>query len=256
MQIKPCLLGLWGLDREILVLSRCTLSTPGGDGRNISFEALLLGAVSTGSQLDESVKWNLHPGTLLLGHIHEVGINATKDGLVGDDDDILRALQFHDDGFETDDDVAVGLAAAVTIVILVLVASLEVLRVLFSDLLVGEAVADARVQFIQSLPFQLVVAGCGLEVAGALNGALEGGGPNDDLGVFWDTRLPQQLGKSAGICLAALRDVGITSDGSAQVELGFSVLCQVRWSSEVGIWGWQFPLTRESQMERGLMCRF
>jgi hypothetical protein len=64
---------------------------------------------------------------------------------VGDNDDVLAALQLHDDGLQADDHVAVRLTAAVAVVVLVFVAGGEVLGVLLGNFLVGEAIADTRV---------------------------------------------------------------------------------------------------------------
>ena len=55
---------------------------------------------------------------------------------VRDDNDILTPLQFHDDGFEPDDHVTVGLASSVAVVVLVVVAGLEVFGVFLGDFLV------------------------------------------------------------------------------------------------------------------------
>ena len=56
---------------------------------------------------------------------------------------ILAAFQFHDDRLQTDDDVAIAFTAAVPVVVLVVVARLEVFRVLVGDFLIGKTVADA-----------------------------------------------------------------------------------------------------------------
>lgn len=210
--------------RELLVLSRGSLTTPGRNGRDTGLEALLLGAVGAGGQLDECVQGHLHPGGLFLRDVHEVGVDATEDSLVGDDDDVLAALQLHDDGFETDDDVAVGLAAAVAVVVLVLVAGLEVLGVLLGDLLVGQAIADAGVQLVECLPLQLLESGFGFQVAGGLDGAAESRGPDDDLGVLGDAGLAHQLGESTCVGLTTLRDVGVTANAASQVVFGLTVL--------------------------------
>lgn len=77
-----------------------------------------------------------------------------------DDQDILRPLQLHDDGLETDDDVAVRLAPAVAVVVLVIITRSEILWVLLLDFGVGETVADAGIQLVECFPLQLVVV-CG-----------------------------------------------------------------------------------------------
>lgn len=69
-----------------------------------------------------------------------------------DDQDILRALQLHDDGLEADDDVAVRLTPAVAVVVLVLITRSKVLGVLLLDFGVREAVADAGVELVECFP--------------------------------------------------------------------------------------------------------
>lgn len=206
------------------MLRRRALSAPGRDGGDIGLEALLLGTVGARGQLDEGVEGYFHPGRLLLGNVHEVGVNTAEDSLVGDDDDVLAALEFHDDGLQTDDHVAVRLTAAIAVVVLVFIAGGEVLGVLLGDFLVGEAIADAGVQFIEGLPLQLLEAGFCLEVAGGLDGAAEGGGPNDDFSVWGDARLAEELWQLAGVGFAALGDVRVTPNLAGQVELRFTVL--------------------------------
>ena len=91
---------------------------------------------------------------------------------MGDDDDILAALEFHDDRLETDDHVTVGLTAAITIVVLVVVAGFKVLGVALGDFLIGQAVAHARVKLVEGLPLEFGVAHLSDQVAGGLDGAL------------------------------------------------------------------------------------
>lgn len=76
---------------------------------------------------------------------------------MGDDENIFASLEFHNDGFQTNDHVAVRLSASVSVVILILISGLEVFRVLVLDFLVCKAVTDAGIQFVQSLPLQLVI---------------------------------------------------------------------------------------------------
>ena len=118
------------------------------DGGNIRLEALLLRTIRPGRQLDKRMQRHLHPRTLLLRHIHIIGVDAPQDGLVRNNDDVLAALQLHDDGLEPNDHVAVGFPAPVAVVVLVVVSRFKVFRVPVRNLLVGEAVADARVQFV------------------------------------------------------------------------------------------------------------
>ena len=108
---------------------------------------------------------------------------------MGDYYDVLAAFEFHDDGFQTDHDVAVRFAAAVAVVVFVIVACLEVFGIAVGYFLVGEAVADARVELVEGFPFQFVVAfGGGGEIARCLDGAFEGGGPDCQLAVVANRR--------------------------------------------------------------------
>ena len=205
--------------------SATALLAKGADSRDIGGPPLLLGGISLGGELDEGMQRHLHPRALLLGDIHVVGVDAAEDGLVGDDDDVLAALELHDDGLEADDDVAVALAAAVAIVVLVVVARFEVLGIEGLDLGVGQAVADARVELVQRFPFELARGDRGGgEVPGRLDGALQGRGPDRQrlrvgLG-FLDER-----GQGEGVEGAAGGEGGVATDFALEVVGGFAVLC-------------------------------
>lgn len=70
--------------------------------------------------------------TLARAESHaQVGIQAPQDGLVTDDEDVLLPLEFENDRFEADHDVAVRLAAAVAVVELVVVARVVVFGIVF-----------------------------------------------------------------------------------------------------------------------------
>ena len=100
-----------------------------------------------------------------------------------DDEDVFLPLEFEDDRFEADHDVAVRLAAAVAVVELVVVARVVVFGIVFLrsrnpnsasarlrgrygdgpgsetrlDLFVGHAVANTRIELVERLPRQLLV---------------------------------------------------------------------------------------------------
>lgn len=57
-------------------------------------------------------------------------------GVSRDDDNVLTSLQFHDDGFEADDHITIRFASTIAIIILVIIAGLEVFRILVCDLLI------------------------------------------------------------------------------------------------------------------------
>ncbi len=77
------------------------------------------------------------------------------------DNDVLAPFQLHYNGFETNDNVAVGFASAVAVIVFVVVAGAEIFRVAVCDLLIGEAVADAGVELVKGFPFKFGVAGGG-----------------------------------------------------------------------------------------------
>ena len=132
------------------ILVPCTASflPKSGHGGDARGKALLVGRVRLWRELDERVKRDFHPRTSFLGHVHEVGVDAAQDGLVRHDEDVFRALEFHDDGFEADDDVAVAFAAEVAVVVFVVVACLEVLGVHLFNVSVRQTVAHPRIEFI------------------------------------------------------------------------------------------------------------
>lgn len=207
-----------------LMFRRTPLTPKRADGGNIRFETLLLGAIRPGGQLDQRMQRDLHPGTLLLRDIHIIRVDAPEDSLMRHDDDILTAFQLHDDGLESDDHIAIGFPAAVAVIVFVVVSGFEVFGVLVGDLLVGEAVACARVEFVEGFPFELVVAfGGGGEEAGRLVGAFEGGGPDRELAVVTDGG-SDEVGERAGVEFPAFGDVGVAADFAGEVEFGFAML--------------------------------
>lgn len=100
-----------------------------------------------------------HPWGLGLRLLLEVGVDAAEHSLVGDDEDVLGPLQLHDDGLQADHDIAIRLAAAVSVVVLVVIAGFKVFRVLVFDVGVRKPVTNTSVQLIQSLPLELVIMG-------------------------------------------------------------------------------------------------
>ena len=115
---------------------RAPLASKRAHGRDIRLEPLLLRAIRPRSQLDQRMQRHLHPGTLLLRHVHVIRVDTPQDGLVRHDDDILTAFQFHDDRLESDDYVAIGFSTPVAIVVLIIVSRFEIFRVPVRNLLV------------------------------------------------------------------------------------------------------------------------
>lgn len=98
---------------------------------------------------------------------------------MGDDDDILASLEFHDDRLKSDHDVSVAFSASVPIIVFVIIPGLEIFRVLIGNLLVGETITYTRIKLVQRLPLKLIVAlGRYGEKAGGLDGALQSGCPD------------------------------------------------------------------------------
>lgn len=160
----------------ILVSRRAAFAPPRADRGDVGGFHHLLGMIRLGSQLDQGMEGNRHPWAQLLVLLHEIGIDAADDGLVADDQNILAPLQLHDDGLESDDDIAIRLAASVAVVVLVFVAGREILGEGILDFLVGHTIADTGVELVKGFPLQLVVV-LG-KVTCRRDGTLEGGGPN------------------------------------------------------------------------------
>ena len=153
----------------LMVLCTAPLPSPRADRGNIRLESLLLCTICLGRQFDQCVQRDFHPGALFLGHVHEICIDASQNGLMRNNQDILTPFQFHDNWLESNDHVAVGFAAKVAVIVLVLIALGEVFGVLLLDLAVGEAVADARVELVKGFPFEFFKG----KEAGGLYGAFE-----------------------------------------------------------------------------------
>ena len=195
-------------------------------GRDVGLEPLLLRAVGPRGQLDQRVQRDLHPGALLLRHIHVVGVDAPEHGLMGHDDDILAAFEFHDDGLQSDDHVTIGFPAPVTIVVLVVVSRFEIFRVLVRNLLICQAVARAGIQFVQGFPFEFVIAFWRRgEKSSGLDCAFEGRGPDCELAVVTDGG-SDQLGERTGVELAAFGNVGVSADFALKIVFGFAMLAK------------------------------
>lgn len=207
-----------------LMFRRTPLTPKRAHSRNIRLEPLLLRRIRPRRQLNKRMQRHLHPGALLLRHVHVICIYAPQHGLMRDDDDILAAFELHDDGFQANDDVAIALAAPVPIIILVIISGPKILRVAIRNLLIRKPITDPRVELIEGLPLEFIVAfRGGGEEAGGLDGAFEGGGPDCELAVVADGA-GDEVGEGAGVEFAALGDVGVAADFAGEVEFGFAVL--------------------------------
>jgi len=194
------------------------LLPPRGDRGDVGEHPLLLRLVRPWSKFDEAMQRNFHPGTLLLTRAHKIRVNTPQHRLVRDDENVLRPLQLHDDGFQPDDDVTVALAAEVAVVVFILVTGLEVRGIALFDFGVGQPVADPGVEFIQCFPGELLVR----EIAGRLGRAFERRRPDGEGEVacgFLD-----QGGQDVGVLLSSGGEVGVAADFAGEVVQGFAVL--------------------------------
>ena len=82
-----------------------------------------------------------------------------------DDQDVFAALQFHNDGLQADDHIAIRLSTKVAVVVLVLVTLRKVLGVLLLDLCIRQAIAHARIELVERFPLKLLEwkEACGLD---------------------------------------------------------------------------------------------
>ena len=61
-----------------MMLRRAPLAPKCAHGGDVRLEALLVRAVRPRVQLDQRVQGPLHPGALLLRHVHVVGVDAAQ----------------------------------------------------------------------------------------------------------------------------------------------------------------------------------
>ena len=196
----------------------------GTHGRNARLENLHLRAIRPRRQLHQRMQRHILPRTLVLQQVHKIRIDAPQHSLMRDDDDVLAPLQLHDDGLQADDDVAIRLAAAIAVIVLVLVARGKVLGVLRGDLLVGHAVADARVQLVEGLPFQLRVGVLrGGEEARGADRAAQRRRPDGEAAVVGQ-RAGDEVGQGARVVFAVGRQERVAANLLFEVVLRFAVL--------------------------------
>lgn len=143
---------------------------------------------------------------------------------MSDDDDVLASLQFHDDRLKPNDHVAVTLSTSVAVIVFIVITSLEVFRVLIGNFLVGQAIADAGIKFVESFPFKFVIAlWRSRQEPRGLDGTFKRRGPDGQLTVIAN-RLSYKIRKRTCIELASGRDVCVTADFAMQVKVRFPML--------------------------------
>jgi hypothetical protein len=149
------------------VLGDGALAAPSADRRDACLETLLIGTIGARSQLDKRMERDLmmmlalvlgcifssgttycHPWTLRLVLLLKVSVNAPQDGLVSYDQDVFAALQLHDDGLKTNDDITITLSTTVTVIIFVIVAGDKIFGISLLDLRIGHAITNTGVKFI------------------------------------------------------------------------------------------------------------
>ena len=143
---------------------------------------------------------------------------------MGNNDNILTALQLHNNRLEPNHHITITLPTPIAIIILVVIAGAEILRIQGFDFGIGEAVADARVELVEGFPFEFGGGdGGGSEVAGGLDGALQGRGPDCE-GLVGRRGFADEGGEGLGVEFAAGRDGCVAADFAVQVVFGFAVL--------------------------------
>lgn len=154
-----------------------------------------------------------------MRYIHEVGVDTAQNSLMGDDQDVLAPLQFHDDRLETYHNVAIRLATQIAVVKFVFVALFEIFGILVFDLSICQAVAYTRVKLVQGLPLQFLKG----QEAGSLYRASQCRSPDSELPSITD-RLPDELRQFLGVGLSTFRENCIASDLACQIIFGLAVL--------------------------------
>jgi len=137
---------------------------------DIDLESPLLAGIGSGGELDDGMEGDFEVGESLEGVIHKVGVEASEDGLVSNDQDIFLSFQIHEHRFQTLNNIPIGLAILVSVVVLVVVALGKVVGELFLDLFVRQCISLAGLEFVQCLPGELFVG----EMFGGGDGAFLG----------------------------------------------------------------------------------
>lgn len=91
------------------------------------------------------MKWDFHPWRLIGAGIHEICIDASNNGLVGDDDDVVASFQLHNDRLQSNDYIAIRLSTPVSVIVFVLISRRKILRVRLLDFTIRHPIADTRV---------------------------------------------------------------------------------------------------------------
>lgn len=95
---------------------------------------------------------DVHPRALGLILLHEVGVDASQDGLMSYNENVFASFQLHNYGLEANNHIAVRFTSSVAVIVFVFVTCSKVVRKSILDFLIGQSVADARVKFVQSFP--------------------------------------------------------------------------------------------------------
>ena len=70
---------------------------PSAHGGDIRPEPLFLGTIRPRGQFDQRMQRDLHPGALLLRHVHIICVDAPEYGLMRHNNNVLAPFEFHDD---------------------------------------------------------------------------------------------------------------------------------------------------------------
>lgn len=144
-------------------------------------DLLFLKGIGLRNHLDYGVKGNLKEGNLLQLDAEEIREDATENCLVPEQDDRLL-LPFNpvDKGLKSSDDIHVRFAARISEVQFVLIPFLRNIRILLTDLIIGELLADPGVQLIEDSQLYMVN-GIQFQEGSRLNGPLQCASQHDDL---------------------------------------------------------------------------
>src|SRR5271170_5670449 len=87
---------------------------------------------------------------------------------------VLLSFQFHNNGFQSNDNISVTLSPAIPVIELVGVTVAEIFGEFFFDLFVGHAIADTGIELVESFPLEFIVR----QTFSGLNCSAKSGRPN------------------------------------------------------------------------------
>ena len=76
---------------------------------------------------------------------------------MSNDYNVLGTFNLHDNWLKANNDIAIRFTTAVAVIVLILITRFEVFWILFLNLLISQTVANARVNLVESFPFELFI---------------------------------------------------------------------------------------------------